>query len=161
VAATDPRGERIREELTRMYAAAGLDAGDVSGAVTAYFIDPDRAFDAISKQYLAATTGAASRQTGFGTLSTAEAERIAGTGVSEQQATQTFSDLASMRELQADLPGFDQGVEREDLISAGFEDNAAAKSTVKRKQQTRAAVAQAGGGYAASGKGLTGLGTGQ
>ena len=153
-AATDPRGQMLREELTNRY---GLP--NAPGLVTAFFIDPDKGMDLIKRQYTAAVVGTESRQTGFGSLTNAQAERVGALGVSADQARATFSTLANMNELRANLPGqTTDALGTDELLAAGFEGNTAAQKRIARTQETRAASRSAGGTYAAGQTGISGLG---
>ena len=149
-----PRAQEYRDELARLYGWQ-----TATGAVTAMVLDPDRALPVLQQQFAAAATAAAAARSTFGELSQQEAERIAGTGVSEDEAGQTFASLATMHELQDSLPGLDRGVSRQDLLDAGFQQDAAAQQRVARKQAERKAQFQGGGGYAAGQKGISGLGS--
>ena len=159
VASSDPRGAQLRDALTRFY---GVPAADprVQGAVTAWFIDPDKAEPLIEAQFRALVADAASRRTGFGELTRAEAEMIGGYRGSEQQVEQTFGQLAGMGEFLVDLPGGeDDNVERDDLLQAGFAGNAQAQQRVETTRRRRQAAFQGGGGYVAGERGVAGLGT--
>jgi hypothetical protein len=161
VAATDPRGQSLRDEITRLYNFQGLQVpANVDGLVTAWFIDPDKAQSLIEQQFRATTVGAASNRVGFGNLSLAEAEEVAGYGTTEEQAVNTFGQLATMDEFLVDLPGgADDNVERRDLLQAGFAGNADAQQRIETTRRRRRGAFQGGGGYAAGERGVTGLGT--
>jgi len=154
-AMNSPKAAQVRDELTRLYGVP-----NAQGLLTAFFIDPDRSATIIKQQYQASTTAAASRRSGFGSLTQGEAERIGGLGVSEQQAASTFSSLAGMGEFQQNLPGAGQdAVGREDLLAAGFEDNAQAKAKIERTARRRTAAFEGGGNFSSSQRGITGLGS--
>ncbi len=155
-AMNSPKAQQIRDEMTRLYGIP-----NAQGLLTAFFIDPDKSASIITQQYTASTTAAASARSGFGSLTQAEAERIGGLGVSDAQAAGTFSTLAGMGEFQTNLPGMGEpdAVTRDELISAGFEDNAQAKKKVERTARTRTAAFEGGGNFSSSQRGITGLGT--
>jgi hypothetical protein len=161
VAATDPRGQTLRAELARLYGAQGLETpANVDAMVTAWFIDPDKAQSLIEQQFRATTTAAAATRTGFGQLTLQEAEEVAGYGTTEEQATQTFGQLATMDEFLVDLPGgADDNVERRDLLQAGFAGNADSQGRIETTRRRRKGAFQGGGGYAAGERGISGLGT--
>jgi hypothetical protein len=161
VAATDPRGQTLRAELARLYGAQGLETpANVDAMVTAWFIDPDKAQSLIEQQFRATTTAAAATRTGFGQLSLQEAEEVAGYGTTEEQAVNTFGQLATMDEFLVDLPGgADDNVERRDLLQAGFAGNADSQGRIETTRRRRKAQFQGGGGYAAGERGISGLGT--
>jgi len=154
-AMNSPKAQGIRDEMTRLYGIP-----NAQGLLTAFFIDPDRSQTIIKAQYQASTTAAASKRAGFGSLTQAEAERIGGLGVSEAQAAGTFSSLAGMDEFRQNLPGAGQdAATREDLLAAGFEDNAQAKAKIERTARRRTATFEGGGGFASGQRGVSGLGT--
>jgi hypothetical protein len=161
VAATDPRGQALRDELGRLYAAQGLSVPNgIDGAVTAWFIDPDKAQTLIEQQFRATVTAAAATRTGFGQLTKAEAEEIAGYGTTEEAAQETFGQLATMDEFQTDLVGqSSDAVSRQELLGAGFAGNADARQKIERTRRRRQGTFQGGGGFAAGERGISGLGT--
>jgi len=154
-AMNSPKAAQVRDELTRLY-----NVPNAQGLLTAFFIDPDRSQTIIKAQYQASTTAAASKRAGFGSLTKTEAERIGGLGVSEAQAAGTFSSLAGMDEFRHNLPGAARdAATREDLLAAGFEDNAQAKAKIERTARRRTATFEGGGNFSSSQRGITGLGT--
>lgn len=154
--ATDPEAARLRDEYARLY---GPQLGN--GAAIAYMIDPNRALDAIETQHRAATAAAASATTGFGELTKAQAENVAGMGLSEDTVQQGFAQIAGLDQLETGLVGDagSSGVSRDDMISAAFTGNADARKRVAAEQRRRTAQFEGGGGFAASQGGVTGLGS--
>ncbi len=141
----------VRDELSRLY---GIGAGEL----TAFWLDPDKALPVIQRKFTSAQLASESARTGFGQLGQTEAERLAAIGVDPTQAGDTFSTLAGMGELTATMGG-EENLTRDDLLSAGFENNANARQRVERKARTRAAAFAGGGGFAEGRSGIAGLGS--
>lgn len=138
------------------YAKTHYGLGD--GDMLAYFIDPDRAAPILSKMAAASQIGAAAAQTGFGNVTTADAEKLADMGVSQSQAVSGFNQAAGLKQL-TDTVGDSVGVTKDDLENAIFGQNDAAQQKIKQAQDTRTAAFQQGGGFAATNKGIAGLGS--
>lgn len=132
----------------------GLGTGDLM----AYYLDPDKAGPMIQRQLDAAPIGAAAARTGFGDITTAEAERLASLGINPGQAAAGFADAAALGEIGKDV-GADQGVSRADVLAAEFDQNADARKKIDQTRARRLAEFQGGGGYASSKAGVSGLGT--
>jgi hypothetical protein len=152
VISTDPRGQQLRSELGRLYGLSNAD-----GLTLAYWIDPDKGADLIKKQYVAAQSAATSQRVGFGSLTQAQAEMVGQSGVSDVEGT--FGQLATMGEFTQALPGTNDSVTQDDLLNASFGGNADARKKVQKVADTRTAQFRSGGGFAASGQGVTGLGS--
>lgn len=127
------------------------------GTLTAYFIDPQRALPLLQKQVSAATIGAAARTAAGLDLATENALRLAERDVTEPEALAGFADVFARRYLTRQLPGQrGETISNEDLISATFEGDQAAREKVARI--TGARQAEFGGGsYATTREGITGL----
>jgi hypothetical protein len=127
----------------------------------ANFIDPGRALPLLEKQSQAAVIGGAAAVTGFGDVLTSTAERLAGRGLTEEQALTGFGDVAALKGLTVQLPGQrGQLVTAEDLIGAEFDQNAQAQQAIKRVEGARTAdFGEGGGGYVTTKAGATGLRT--
>jgi len=106
----------------------GLSEGDI----TAYFLDPDRAMPILQKQYQSTLIGAAARRAGT-TTDTEYADKLAGMGITEQQAAAGFGTVADithpLKEL-GDVYGEDYN--KDDAQAEVFENSAAAAR--KRKK---------------------------
>lgn len=133
--------------------------GFTDGDMLAFFIDPERAQSVLDKVAKASQIGAAAARAHWGAINTAEAERLAGLGLTADQAQAGYGQAAGLQELTSNLAGNDTGVDRADLTNAIFNNDAAAKARVARKQAERTAAFQAGGGYASGKEGLAGLGS--
>lgn len=155
-AMTDPRGQRLRDELSRLYGIP-----NAVGMVTAYWIDPDRSAALLRQQIVAGQIASESAVTGFGSLTAAQAERIGGTGVSAGDANQAFAGLAGLGELRTGLVGDSgsQGINQDTMIDATFTGDAAAQRKLKDEQSRRIGRFQGGGGFATGQGGVSGLGS--
>lgn len=145
--------EEVRSELRRLY---GLSDGDL----TAYFLDPDRGMDVITKQFTAAQIGGASVRSGFGQLSTVEAEGlgVGGAGLSGEQAAQRFDQITDLNPLFAETAEETTDLGRETQL--GFvAGTGSAEDTIRRRQGARAARFEGGGGAAGVGQKGSGLGS--
>lgn len=80
--------------IVQQLQSMGLTKGDI----LAHFIDPSRALPLLQQKYQTALIGGAARRAGV-TPTTAYAQHLADIGISEQQATQGYAQIAE------DLPG--------------------------------------------------------
>jgi hypothetical protein len=130
------------------------------GGIAAYFLDPEKAQSVLQKQFAAATLSGTAVRSRFGGLSQAEAERYAALGVSPDQAAQGFGALVQNRELFGGLPGERGGlISRQQQLAAAFGGDEAAQAAIERKRRAREAIFGEGGGFAATQKGVAGLGS--
>ncbi len=145
---------QVRDELARLY---DLGAGDVM----AFLLDPNKALPVLEQKFVAAQAGAASRLSGYGMLTTQEAESLGYSNKNFDQLTQGFDFLANASELFNPILGeasTDQITRDEQLSIVGGSGNAAARRLEKRAKE-RAAQFQGGGSFAATQRGVTGLGS--
>lgn len=143
----------VRAELERMY---GVGPGDL----VAFFLDEKKALPLIQRRVAAAQISGAGVRTGFGSLSTAEAEGLAAQGVDEGQAQQGLGDLAAAQELFRPLNQTEDTISRQEQLGAAFSNDAAAKKRIERRQRGRTAAFEGGGRLATSrGGGMAGLST--
>jgi len=141
----------VRDELERLY-------GVGQGALTAYFLDPDRAAPLIERQWSASQIAAQSRRAAFGQLAIPEAERLADLGVDAARAEQGFAQLAHDRELFGSLDRSEAEISRAAQLGATFESDAEAMTAIENRRRKRQAAFEDGGGFAGSGEGLSGVG---
>ena len=135
-------------------AALAQQFGVSGGDLTAYFLNPDKALPLIQQKVATAeVAGAAERQQVA--VDQATAERLASQGITYDQASQGFGQVAGLQTLKG--VGGEAPTEA-DLIGAAFGDQAAA-AKVGRVQAGRAAAFQAGGGAQAATSGVSGLGS--
>jgi len=141
----------------------GLD----SGHLAAWALDPTKALPVIQQQAKAVQIGGAALMTKFagglgpnGELSTAQAEALAGAGVTQAQAQTGFNNIAQQGQLAQALPGDVSGnVTNQQLINAQFGMNANDTMALKKVQQGRINEFNAGGAVVGNANGLAGLGT--
>lgn len=144
-------------EQARMYHEFGQQPG--SGALTAFFFDPDRAVPLLQRDYNAAKIGGAADRAGYLGVGDETARQLATAGVSDAQAQQGFGALARESELFHALPG--QGgedISQQVQIGAQFLGDAAGEQQIERVARTRVAAFAGGGGFDTSREGVGGLG---
>jgi hypothetical protein len=140
-----------RTKLQELYGISG-------GALTAYWLDPDRAMAVLTQQYTAASLAGEGLRQGL-TVGRTQAERLATLGVSDEQARQGFGQVAAAQELGMTLPGeAATQVGAEDLVDTAFGLDAAATERVRRQAEKRKSAFAGAGSYASSQQGITGLG---
>jgi len=145
--------KEVRDELNRLY---GVDLGHL----TAYYLNPDKALPVLQQQFAAGQLGAASKRTGYGNLSAAEAERLASLGISEDQAAKGFGNLAQSSELFGSLPGENgDTISRADQLGATFEGNSDAIRRLNKRAAERRAQFEGGGQFVTTSQGVSGLGS--
>lgn len=141
----------VAEEMNRLYG---------TGALVAYYTDPDRTLELARRQTAAARIGVQARRTGFGQLTRSEAEQLAAEGVTTERARAGFSELEQDVELFTPLPG--EGgrvVGRGEQLGATFGSDVAAASDIERRRRQRQAGFRGGGGFSGNRSGLGGLGS--
>lgn len=141
----------LPEDAQAFHDLYGVGKGDLA----AYLLDPKRALPLISGQVEAAQTAARARDAGFGSLTAAQAERVAGLTGSVQQAAQGFTQLAHMRELMGALPGEinTPAISVDQQIAGTFAGDATAQDTLSRRQRARQAAFQTSAGDYSKGLG--------
>jgi hypothetical protein len=122
----------------------------------------ERLPEALSRMVAAGQMSFAARRAGYddGGLERAEAERLAALGISKDQATEGFGNLATQRELWGPLPGMENSedtIGRDTQLDAEFGGNAYARERRRRQARQRTAAFQRSGGLYASNEGVTAL----
>lgn len=141
----------VRNQLETLY---GIPA---TGSLTAYFLDPTKALPVIQQQFTASQIAADASRSGVGQLTAGQATHLAQLGVSDAGAQSAFGNLAGQQHL------FDQQVRGEDQIDLGtqlaatFDNSAAAKLRIRRRQEARLADFQGSSGFAATQTGVAAL----
>jgi len=143
----------VKDQLFNLY-------GVTPGAMAAYFLDPTRGVDAIQRQVAAANIGAAATRTGFGQLTTGQAEELVGAGLSQSQAQTGFETLGREQELMGALPGENVSTITKGEQLGALEGNLATQQEIERRAAQRKAAFAGGGGYAEGSGGVSGLGHG-
>jgi hypothetical protein len=123
-----------------------------AGGVIAYFVDPTHAMPYIERAVASGVVAGASARQGFGALSRAEAERLAQAGVTADQASQAFGELAQSKELLSALAGTAESEIGRDTQLGVVEGEAGSIAALQRRARERVAAGKGGGSYA--GKGL-------
>ncbi len=145
--------QEVRDEL-----ASYAGVSDSIGALTALWLDPDRATTALEQQFTAATIGAQSRITGFGALSRDQAMRLAELGVTGDTARQGFGQLGALGQVAGPALAGEQQITRQELLDAAFAGDVEAQRKITQRQEQRVAAFSGGGGYTV-GQQRTGIGT--
>jgi len=124
-------------------------------ALIAHYIDPAVAQPYLEKQYAQAIIGGAGLQQGVD-VGLDIAAGLADAGVSDAQARQGFGQVASATSLQS---GKGETASQGDLVGAAFGTSAEATEKVARVAGSRKAGFNAGGGFAGTNAGTTGIGS--
>jgi hypothetical protein len=143
----------VVREMQRLY---GVD----QGGLAAYFLDPEKATPALTRQARAAQIAGEARQEDF-TLTLGQAEMLSRQGIEAPQAQAGFQAMGALEEVfttttgeaQAGETGFRQG----EQIGAVFGTSGAAQQRLRQRQRRRQAQFEMGGGFAGQGAELTGL----
>ena len=143
-----------RAALKSLY---GLSQGDL----TAYWLDPVKSMPVLQQRFAAAQAGGAATQSGYGALSRIEAEQIAARGLDQTQVQKGFGDLTRQAELFGALPGEAEGqITRDQQLAATFAGSTEDQLRIENEARKRAAeFAGTGRDYAATQRGITGLGS--
>jgi hypothetical protein len=133
-----------------------LTTGDIIGAM----LDPENQLPALQKKVTAAEIGGAAVSRAFA-ISEEEAMNLGSAyGVDKAEAQKGFSDIGLMSELGQVLPGDISGaVTSNEMLGLTFKEDAEAKKKLRKVATTRTAEFEAGGEFAASQTGVSGLGT--
>jgi hypothetical protein len=153
--------ESVRNQLKVLY---GVDDSELAS----YFLDPTRATDVLGRKKNAVMLGQqvesarlaaeAAQQAGLG-LTVRQAEALNAQGVSPETARQGFGQIAQQRGLfEAQMAG-EQAVSQEEQISGVLGLNAEAAQRIATRRRRRQAEFEAGGGFATTQTGVSGLRT--
>jgi hypothetical protein len=128
----------LKEQLSAM----GLSQGDL----LAYMMDPTRAAPLIQQKYQTALIGGAARRAGI-TPDTTYAQHLADLGISEQQASQGYGQIAQELPAEQRLGQiYKDNISQSDLESETFDGNGAVTAKKKRlASQERAAFSGSSG----------------
>lgn len=144
--------QEVKDALQQFY-------GVSAGGLAAYFLDSQRAVPVLQRQVASAEVGGAAKSTGFGSLAVGEAERLVSEGVDSGQAQQGFSQLATSQQLFNPLDRGEDTITRDEQLAGVFEGNANARRRIAERQARRKAAFEAGGSFASSREGYSGLST--
>lgn len=146
------------QEQARLSHEFGLAPG--SGALAAYFMDPDKALPLLQRDYDAARVGGAADMAGYQGLSDETARSLASAGVSADAARKGFGDLLREDELFHRLPGqVGRDFSQQDQLGAQFLGDAPTQMALERVARERVATFSGGGGFDSTREGVGGLGT--
>ena len=160
-----------RVEIARdyVYSAASEDKAEMrrlygltEGEEVAFVLDRTRALPLIQSRFTSARTAGAALRSGYGQLTTAEAERLTQLGVDPARAAQGFGALVQSKELFTPLPGqegAEDAITREEQLSGAFGGDESARQKIARRGELRAAAGKVGGGFVADREGFAGLGS--
>lgn len=153
--------ETLRQ-LRGLYDEYGHD-GNPAGDLLAHYLDPKAAEPLLAEQLSAAQFAAAAKTSGYGQIGKAQAELFgARRDVSAEQAAQGFSQLVRSKELFTGLPGqAETDIGQLQQLGAAFGGDTLAQQEIEKRARTRVAEGGGGGGFTASSKGVTGLGSSQ
>ena len=143
-----PQG--VRDQLRRFY---GLREGELA----AWFIDEDRATQAIQRRVAAANIADAARASGFGQINRRQAGNLAELGVTRDEADEGFATLAESQELFGALPG-EEKIGRGDQFGAVFGNDTDAQARIRRRVASRQTQSSGAGGFGLGSEGVVGLG---
>ena len=133
--------------------------GLTSGDMILHMLDPKVASSVISSKVASAQVNAEAARQGFG-ISISEADQLESFGVTQSQARVGFGEAAQMGQLTEALPGSETGsLTKQELVGATFNTDAKAVDSLKKVKGRRIAEFEAGGDFAASQGGVSGLGS--
>lgn len=129
-----------------------------NGDLVAFALDPNRAAPLVGKAFKASQIGGAAMDQGLGTIDQAEAEKLANLGVTADQASSGFGQIAQARQDVNTLGGiYGGGLSTQELIDATFANDA--DSTKKLKTLASKERAQFGGSAGLGATSLVGNGS--
>jgi hypothetical protein len=117
------------------------------GQLAAYFLDPVRQEESLTKSMESAQIGAESRKAAGIQLNTTQAEELQQAGVTQDTARQGFSNIANQQELFNPLQG-EQAISQAEQVSGTFGTNTAAAQRIAQRKRQRTAAFESGGGFA-------------
>jgi hypothetical protein len=134
-------------------------------ALTAYFLDPERAQPLLERQARAAEIAARGREQGRMQLTAMQAEELAARGITPEEAQARFAQQGLLSGLYTEMTG-EEVLTQEQQLGATFGYDIAAQQALERRRAQRVAEFAGGGGFArttgaTSGTVETGVGTAQ
>lgn len=132
-------------------------------ALTAYFLDPEKAAPLLERQARAAEIAARGREQARLQLTATQAEELAARGITAEEAQARFAERGALEGLYTPMTG-EQAISDELGVTFGY--NVQARQELERRARQRVAEFQGGGGFArttgaTSGTVETGAGTAQ
>lgn len=140
--------QEVRDTFRRFYGLEG-------GALTAYFLDPDKALPLLNKQFVSSQIGAEAAMQDI-TIQSRLAEQLTEAGIDAEQARRGFGQVRGLRGLSE---GRGDVASQEQLIGSRLMNQADADEAVQRAQAARVGRFQQGGGMLTAQQGVVGAGT--
>lgn len=145
----------VKRQMRELY---GVD----DNALTAYFLDPDKAAPLLTRQARAAQIAARGREQAGLQLTAESAEALAARGITPEEAQARFTERAQLAGLYETMGG-EEMLTAEQQLGAAFGYDVQAQQALERRRRQRLAEFQTGGGFArttgaTSGTVETGLG---
>lgn len=148
----DPRTQQVLNDY--------YDSGVTEGDLVAFFLDPDRALPVLQRKQAAATIGAESMRADFRKLNRDQAENLANSGITQEQARQGFTNLSEREDLLTASSTEAAGdIDTNTALAAEFEGSGEARKKIESRLQQRTAGFRGGGGYQTDRSGKTGIGS--
>ena len=140
--------QEVRDTFSRFY---GID----SGALTAYFLDPEKALPLLNKQFVSSQIGAEAAMQDI-TIQSRLAEELTERGVGVEEARRGFGEVRGLRALSE---GRGDLASQEQLIGSRLMNQQDSEEAVQRAQAARVGRFQQGGGMLTGERGVVGAGT--
>lgn len=137
VAQADPT---VKAQMKELY-------GVTDAQLAAYFLDPTKTSPALVEQAKAANIAARGKELSGIQLDKLSAQDLVQRGITFDQATQGFTKIGQMGELNATI-GAEQNLTEQQKISGTFGFDIEAQKALEKKRQGRLAEFNQGGGYA-------------
>lgn len=159
----------LNQRVARGYAAVKQASPDViqqmktlygveESELAAYFLDPTRATTILTRRAEAAQTAAAARQGGI-QLQATLAETLAAENISPERVRQGAATVTQQAQVRQALQAGEETISEEEALQAEFGLSEAAAQRIRQRQRRRIAEFEAGGGFAQTQTGITGLRT--
>lgn len=123
-----------------------------------YFLDPTRSGQEIERKARGAQIAAQARTTANIVLTAQQAENLALSGITQEQAQQGFGQIGQQAQLFETQLG-EQDITQEEILAGVFTNEQAAQRRIEERRRQRQARFQQGGGFAGQGGQQTGLTT--
>lgn len=130
----------VRRQMRELY---GVD----DNALTAYFLDPERAQPLLERQARAAEIAARGREQAFMQLTATQAEELAARGITAEEAQARFAEQGALAGLYQTMAG-EEALTAEQQLGATFGYDVQARQALERRRAQRVGEFQAGGGFA-------------
>jgi hypothetical protein len=121
--------------------------GVTEGELAAYFLDPTRQQESITKSMESASIAAEGRLAAGIQLGVGQAEELQQAGVTSATARKGFADIAAQQEVFNPLQG-EEAITQAEQIGGTFGTNTAAAQRIAKRRRQRTAEFETGGGFA-------------